>query len=144
MSYKNDSHKGGSNVNGLGNSKSGQGAGGTSHAQDAKGNSQAHGTHGGTSHAQGTKGNSQAHGTQGGTQSFQPQDIKSLVHNQGRANFAGQEWALKAPSWNDATLQAIISDPKLTVKASSKPATDGKLTYELRGHGKTINVTIGR
>ncbi|MBM3633005.1 MAG: hypothetical protein FJX03_04780 [Alphaproteobacteria bacterium] len=76
-------------------------------------------------------------------QSFQAQDIKSLVKNQGRAKVGGQEWALKAPSWNDVALQSIISDPKFTVKASSKPCTDGKLTLELRGNGKTLNVTVG-
>lgn len=77
------------------------------------------------------------------SQSFQAQDIKSLVKNQGRAKVGGQEWALKAPSWNDVALQSIISDPKFTVKASSKPCTDGKLILELRGNGKTLNVTVG-
>lgn len=74
---------------------------------------------------------------------FQAQDIKSLIHNQGRAKLGGQEWCLKAPSWSNSTLQAIISDPKLSARATGKPAADGRLTYELRGHGKTINVTIG-
>lgn len=75
--------------------------------------------------------------------SFQAQDIRSIIHNQGRAKLAGQEWCLKAPSWSDSTLQAIISDPKLSARATGKPAADGRLTFELRGHGKTINVTIG-
>jgi hypothetical protein len=74
---------------------------------------------------------------------FQAQDIKSLIHNQGRAKLGGQEWCLKAPSWSDSTLQAIISDPKLSARATGKPTADGRLSFELRGHGKTINVTIG-
>jgi hypothetical protein len=75
---------------------------------------------------------------------FHPQDIKSLVHNQGRTKLGGQEWALKAPSWNDSALQAIISDPQFTAKPAGAPPSDGKWTYELCGHGKTIQVTIGR
>ncbi|MBM3468398.1 MAG: hypothetical protein FJX71_03085 [Alphaproteobacteria bacterium] len=77
-----------------------------------------------------------------GNRTFQAQDIKSLVHNQGRANFGGQEWALKAPSWSDSTLQAIISDPRFTARPTSGSPIDGRCTYELSGHGKTIKVTI--
>ena len=112
MSYKNDSHKGGTHTKGN---------------QTTKGSHSSQASHGGNTSGK----------------SFQAQDIKSLVHNQGRARLGGQEWALKAPSWNDSALQAIISDPKFTVKPSAKPATDGKWIYEIHGHGKTINVTIG-
>jgi len=126
MSYQNDSHKGGTNSKGLGNTKTTGNKTGTANQK-------------GGQIAQNTQ---QGKGTSG--QSFQAQDIKSLVHNQGRAKLGGQEWALKAPSWNDSALQAIISDPKFTVKAAGKPGTDGKLTLELRGHGKTINVIISR
>ena len=125
MSYQNDSHKGGTNGKGLGNTKT-------------AGNKTGTGSQKGGQIAQ----NSQQ--GKGAGQSFQAQDIKSLVRNQGRAKVGGQEWALKAPSWNDSALQAIISDPKFTVKAAGKPGTDGKWTLELRGHGKTLNVIIGR
>jgi hypothetical protein len=125
MSYQNDSHKGGTHGKSLGNTKGGTKSGGSTKKGQRP-----------TSCAQGQ-------GNVGG-RSLQAQDIKSLVRNQGRANLCGQEWALKNPSWNDSALQAIISDPKFTVKPAGKPAADGKCTYELRGHGKTINVTIGR
>ena len=124
MSYQNDSHKGGKNTKAIGNTKT-----------------TANKTGAGNQKAGQTAQNSQQKAI---GQSFQAQDIKSLVRNQGRAKVGGQEWALKTPSWNDSALQAIISDPKFTVKAAGKPGTDGKLTLELRGHGKTLNVIIGR
>lgn len=124
MSYQNASSKSGATIKPAGKSQS---------AQQTKSPQQ-------TKSKQRTKAGQQSKISAG---SFQAQDIKSLVHNQGRAKLSGQEWALKAPSWNDAALQAIISDPKFTAKPAGKPATDGKCTYELSGHGKTINVTIG-
>lgn len=130
MSYQNDSHKGGTHGKGLGNTKSS----GTK-------------TGGSTKKGQNSTRGCQSQGTAQGNvcgRSLQAQDIKSLVRNQGRANLGGQELALKNPSWNDSALQAIISDPKFTVKPAGKPSADGKCTYELRGHGKTINVTVGR
>lgn len=130
MSYQNDSHKSGVNAKGKGTTK----AGGT-----LKGSGTAKGKlaiKGGSHSSVG------AHGKKA-VKDFHAQDIKSLIHNQGRANLGGQEWCLKAPSWSDSTLQAIISDPKLTARPTGKPAADGRLTFELRGHGKTINVTIG-
>jgi len=74
---------------------------------------------------------------------FRANEIKSLIHNQGKANWGGQIWLLKNPSWNDATLQSVISDPKFTAVPQGKPAADGKWTYELCGHGKSIKVTLG-
>lgn len=125
MSYQNETHKGGTQSKGLGKTKgSGTKAGGNT----KKGQ-----------HTVGQHGQSNV-----GGRTLQAQDIKSLVRNQGRANLGGQEWSLKNPSWNDSSLQAIISDPKFTVKPAGKPAADGKWTYEIHGHGKTINVTIGR
>ncbi len=124
MSFKNDSHKSETNTKSLGNIKN---SGSTKSSGNTKGG----------------KNTKSAQSTKSSGQSFQANDIKSLVNKHGRANLAGQEWALKAPSWNDSALQAIISDPKFTVKPAGKAAADGKLTYELRGHGKTINVTIG-
>ena len=135
MSYQNDSHKGGVNAKGKGNTKAGGTlkASGTSKGKlTVKGGSQKGGSHSSIS-AQSKK----------AVKGFHAQDIKSLIHNQGRANLGGQEWSLKAPSWSDSNLQAIISDPKLTARPTGKPAADGGLTFELRGHGKTINVTIG-
>lgn len=131
MSYQNDSHKGGAHAKGLGSKK---GTGTTKSGGSIKGGQ--HSTKDAHHPAKG------AHCATGRT--LHAQDIKSLVHNQGRANLGGQEWALKAPSWNDSALQAIISDPKFTVKPAGKPAADGKWIYELHGHGKTLKVTIGR
>lgn len=125
MSYQNDSHKGGTNSKSTGNTK-------TTGNKTTTGNKKT---------GQKAQNNQPSWGA---GQSFQAQDIKSLVRNQGRAKVGGQEWALKTPSWNDSALQAIISDPKFTVKAAGKPGTDGKWTLELRGHGKTINVIVGR
>jgi hypothetical protein len=135
MSYSNDSHKGGTQTKGFGKTKGGSGTktgGNTKKGQHSTkaGQTGQHGQHG--------------HANVAGTRTLQAQDIRSLVRNQGRANLGGQEWALKNPSWNDSSLQAIISDPKFTVKQAGKPAADGKQTYEIHGHGKTINVTIGR
>lgn len=130
MSYQNNSHNGGVSAKGKGNTK----AGGTSKSTGtAKGKLAGRG---------GSHGNAGARGKKAGN-TFQAQDIKSLIHNQGRAHLGGQEWSLKAPSWSDSTLQAIISDPKLTARPTGKPNADGRLTFELHGHGKTINVTIG-
>lgn len=130
MSIHNDSHKGGAHGKGFGNTKSGgtKSTGGSKkgHSQPLKG------------------GHTQSHGHSAPAgRGLQAQDIKALVRNQGRANLGGHEWALKNPSWNDSALQAIISDPKFTVKQAGKPGVDGKCTYELHGHGKTINVTVG-
>jgi hypothetical protein len=142
MSYHNETHRGASHAKGgLGNTKGGTKTGGstkkgqsttTRGTQSGQGSKAGHGTHGGQA----------GHGKIGGGQ-LQAQDIKSLVRNQGRAILGGQPISLKNPSWNDSALQAIISDPKFTVKPAGKQATDGKWTYELHGHGKTINVTIG-
>ena len=126
MSYQNDSHKGGQSPKGKVAPK---GKGNTKGGSATKGREA---TKGAVSHAK------------VGGKSFQANDIKSLVRNQGRANLGGQEWALKAPSWSDSTLQAIISDPKLTARPTGNPAVDGRCTYELCGHGKKINITIGR
>jgi hypothetical protein len=126
MSYQNDSHKGGQSPKGKVAPKTkGSTIKGT-------GTIKGSGTTKGVSHAK------------TGGKGFHASDIKSLVHNQGRAKLGGQEWALKAPSWSDSTLQAIISDPKLTARPTGNPAVEGRFTYELCGHGKTINVTIGR
>lgn len=124
MSFKNDSHKSGTTTKGLGSTKS---SGNTKNSANTKGGKNAKGSQ----------------STKAGNKSFQANDIKSLVQNHGKASLGGQEWALKAPSWNDSALQAIISDPKFTAKATGRSAVDGKCTYELHGHGKTINVTIG-
>lgn len=125
MSFKNDSHKNETNTKNLGNIKN---SGSTKSSGNTKG-------------SKNTKG---APSTKSGGKNFQANDIRSLVNNHGRASLGGQEWALKAPSWNDSALQAIISDPKFTVKPAGKTAADGKVTYELSGHGKTINVTISQ
>lgn len=130
MAYQNNSPKGGTSAK----SKSGTKAGGT-----LKGSGT---TKGKIAVKSTTQSNSRTQG-KSGSKAFQAQEIKSLIHNQGRANLGGQEWSLKSPSWSDSTLQAIISDPKLTARPTGKPAADGRLTFELRGHGKTINVTIG-
>jgi hypothetical protein len=166
MTLKNDAHKGGSKTKNSGTTKSGQGTKGTTYAKGGQASPKqgSHGAQGGqgTKGGVGTKGASHAggqasqakqggHGTKGGqgghgkggARSWQPQEIKSLVRNQGRASLGGQEWALKAPSWSDSALQAIITDPKFSVAPAGKPASAGKWTYELRGHGKTLNVTIG-
>jgi len=135
MSYQNDSHKGGVNAKGKGNTK----ASGTLKGNGTKAKLAAKAGSQGRTGAQGT---ANAYKKNAG-KDFQAQDIKGLIHNQGRANLGGQEWSLKAPSWSDSNLQAIISDPKLTARPTGKLAADGGLTFELRGHGKTINVTIG-
>lgn len=75
---------------------------------------------------------------------FQANDIRTLVQNHGRARVEGQEWRLKTPSWNDSFLQFVINDPGFTAKQAGRPSMDGRVTYELRGHGKTVSVTIGR
>lgn len=75
---------------------------------------------------------------------FQTQDIRSLIYNQGKARLGGQEWCLKTPSWSDSTLQSIINDPKLTARSINNPGAHDRLTFELCGYGKIINVTIGR
>lgn len=131
MAYQNDSRKSGINAKGKGATK----AGGTLKASGT--------TKGKVAVKSAPQSSASAQGKNVG-KAFHAQDIKSLIHNQGRANLGGQEWCLKAPSWSDSTLQAIISDPKLTARPTGKPAADGRLTFELRGHGKTINVTIGR
>jgi hypothetical protein len=125
MSLKNDSSKSKTNTKGMGSTK---GSGATKSTV-------------GTKVAGSTKG---VQPVKAGGKALQPHDVKSLVENHGKAKLGSQEWALKAPSWNDSVLQAIISDPEFTVKPAGKPAVDGKWTYEVRGHGKTINVTIGR
>lgn len=155
MSVQNDSRKGGAHGKTGGNTKGGQGKAGqrASVGQQARGgygsqqgrasqsNQQSQAAQNPASNLN-TRAGQSIQGSAGGN--FQPQDIKSLVHNQGRARLGGQEWALKTPTWNDSALQAIISDPKFTAKVAGKPASDGKITYELSGHGKTIKVTIGR
>ncbi|MCE3231390.1 MAG: hypothetical protein K0R76_1373 [Alphaproteobacteria bacterium] len=110
-----------------------QSLGSTKGSGPAKGTSGIHGA-GSTKAAQPVK---------AGGKPLQPDDVKSLVENHGKAKFGSREWVLKAPSWSDSVLQAIISDPEFTVKPAGKPAVDGKWVYELRGHGKTINLTIG-
>lgn len=74
---------------------------------------------------------------------FQARDIKSLVHNQGKATWGGREWVLKTPSWNDPAVKTIISDPQFTAKPIGKPAADGKWSYEIHGNGKTTKIIIG-
>lgn len=136
MAYQNNTNKNGVNAKGKAATKAGKTlkASGTTKGKVAVKSTTQKGTAQRSASAQGKN----------ASQAFQAQDIKGLIHNQGRANLGGQEWCLKAPSWSDSTLQAIISDPKLTARPTGKPAADGRLTFELRGHGKTINVTIGR
>lgn len=153
MSFQNDSRKGGAHGKTGGNTKGGQAKAGQRPSSGQQGKVGLGGQHGqagqGGQHGRTAQHPSGGLSQRGGNTSqqagggFHPQDIKSLVHNQGRARLCGQEWALKTPSWNDSALQAIISDPKFTAKAAGKPAADGKVTYELSGHGKTIKVTIG-
>lgn len=133
MFFKNDSQKGGANTKSNGNTKSKSSSTNTKNSQNTKG-------------SQNTKSSKRAQSAQpapASQRNLQASDIKSLVQNHGRAEVGGQEWALKAPSWNDSALQAIISDPRFTAKATGRSAVDGKLTYQLSGHGKTIHVTIG-
>ncbi len=124
MSLKNDSHKNGANT---GNTK----------------NSTNHATKGGATPKGGKNNNKSAQATRGNAPALQASDIRNLVQNHGRAQVRGQELALQTPSWNDSALQAIINDPKFTARAKGQSTADGKLTYELHGHGKTVNVIIG-
>lgn len=140
MAYQNNSQKGGVKAKSKGTTKAGstlKGTGTTKGKLAVKSGSQS------SSVARSKTVGNNAGVSKIAGKGFHAQDIKSLIHNQGRANLGGQVWCLKAPSWSDSTLQAIISDPKLTARPTGKPAADGRVTFELRGHGKTINVTIG-
>ncbi len=124
MSLKNDSHKNGTNARNTKNN--------TNHASKGSSTSK-----GGKSNHKGTQ------ATRSNTPALQASDIRNLVQNHGRTQIGGHELALQTPSWNDSSLQAIINDPKFTAHAKGQSTADGKLTYELHGHGKTVNVIIG-
>ena len=126
MSFRNDSQN-----------KSG------SHPKNANSKSpEARGAHASAAGTRDSKGGKGAQSKASAPRGFQASDIRNLIQNHGKVEVDGQEWALRAPSWNDSALQAIIKDPQFTVKPTGRSSTDGKVTYELRGHGKTINVTI--
>ena len=124
MSLKNDSHKNGINTRNTKNN--------TNHA-----------TKGSTTTKGGKNNNKGTQAPRGNTPALQASDIRNLVQNHGRTQVGGHELALQAPSWNDSALQAIINDPKFTAKAKGSSTADGKLTYELHGQGKTVNIIIG-
>ncbi|HUX80006.1 MAG TPA: hypothetical protein VMW10_09730, partial [Alphaproteobacteria bacterium] len=50
-------------------------------------------------------------------ENFKPEDIKSLVQQQGKIKEGDKEFTLKDPSPTDPTLQAIIYDPHLEIKS---------------------------
>jgi len=130
MFSRNDSPKGKTPTKGHENTRANSGSTNIKNSQNTKGTPS-------------SKGNKSAQPATGSRGNLQASDIRNLVQNHGRAELGGQELALKAPSWNDSALQAIISDPRFTAKATGRSAVDGKVTYQLSGHGKTINVTIG-
>lgn len=79
------------------------------------------------------------------TMELQVQDIKNLVKNQGRVKIGDAELSLYSPSHNDQNLQSIVNDAAFSVTPSRTETAQndtGRRTYELRGNGKTVNVTV--
>lgn len=72
---------------------------------------------------------------------FQASEFKNLVHNQGKVVVGGKQYVLQTPSYNDPSLQTIISDPKFTVQPAGT-SQNGHVIYMLKGAGKKVKVTL--
>ena len=75
-------------------------------------------------------------------ESFKPEDIKSLVQQQGKAIEGDKEFTLKEPSAADPTLQAAMNDPHLEIKSIGNQTKAGEMYYDLRANGKMVRIKV--
>ncbi len=75
-------------------------------------------------------------------ENFKPQDIKSLVQQEGKAREGNKEFTLKEPSSTDPTLQAVINDPNFEIKSIGNQIKSGEMYYDLRANGKMVRIKV--
>jgi hypothetical protein len=73
---------------------------------------------------------------------FKPQDIKTLVQQNGTAKEGNKEFILKDLSPTDPTLQAIINDPFLEIKPIGSQTKSEEMYFDLKGAGRQVRIKI--
>lgn len=73
---------------------------------------------------------------------FKPQDIKTLIQQNGTAKEGDKEFILKDPLPTDPTLQAIINDPYLEIRSIGNQTKSGEMYFDLKGAGRQVRVKV--
>jgi hypothetical protein len=73
---------------------------------------------------------------------FKPQDIKTLVQQNGTATEGNKEFILKEPSPTDPTLQSIVNDPYLEIRSIGNQTKSGEMYFDLKGAGRQVRVKV--
>jgi hypothetical protein len=75
-------------------------------------------------------------------QNLKPEDIKSLVQQQGKATKGDKEIILRDPPVTDPNLQSIIYDPYLEVKSIGNQTKDGEMYFDLKADSKQLRIKV--
>ena len=73
---------------------------------------------------------------------FKPQDIKTLVQQNGTATEGDKEFILKEPLPTDPTLQSIVNDPYLEIRSIGNQTKSGEMYFDLKGAGRQVRVKV--
>jgi len=75
-------------------------------------------------------------------QNLKPEDIKSLVQQQGKLREGDKEIILHDPAVTDPNLQAIIYDPNLEIRSIGNQTKDGEMYYDLKADSKQVRIKV--
>ena len=75
-------------------------------------------------------------------ENFKPKDLKNLVQQQGKTTEGDKEFTLQEPPLSDPSLQALINDPDLEIRAIGDQNKSGEMYYDIKANGRQVRIKV--